>query len=158
MTDNSSSILDRAHRRASDASLPYAGALTPAEAWALLGVDQHAVIVDVRTVAERAWVGRVRLEGPRHLAVEWNTWPSGLPNPEFLSQLRALAPAPEAGPLLLFLCRSGVRSRSAAKAATDAGYGRCYDILEGFEGDKDHEGHRKTVGGWCKAGLPWLGA
>ena len=60
--------------------------------------------------------------------------------------------------VLLFLCRSGVRSRHAATLATQHGYANSYDILEGFEGDKDAEGHRKTVGGWCKAGLPWVGA
>ena len=60
--------------------------------------------------------------------------------------------------VLLFLCRSGVRSRHAAKLATENGYTNCFDILEGFEGDKDAHGHRKTVGGWCRAGLPWAGA
>ncbi|MBS0308622.1 MAG: rhodanese-like domain-containing protein, partial [Proteobacteria bacterium] len=53
---------------------------------------------------------------------------------------------------------SGVRSRHAAKLATENGYTHCFDVLEGFEGDKDAEGHRKTVNGWCKAGLPWVGA
>jgi rhodanese-related sulfurtransferase len=60
--------------------------------------------------------------------------------------------------VLLFLCRSGVRSRSAAAAATQAGYAQCYDILDGFEGNKDEQGHRKTLAGWCKEGLPWTGA
>ena len=60
--------------------------------------------------------------------------------------------------VVLFLCRSGVRSRHAARVATELGYTNAFDILEGFEGDRDGEGHRKTVGGWCKAGLPWVGA
>jgi len=51
-----------------------------------------------------------------------------------------------------------VRSRHAARVATELGYPNAFDILEGFEGDRDAEGHRKTVGGWCKAGLPWSGA
>ncbi len=55
----------------------------------------------------------------------------------------------------MFLCRSGVRSHAAADAATRAGWKEAYNILEGFEGDKDGEQHRGVVGGWRKAGLPW---
>ena len=82
-------------------------------------------------------------------------YPGGIPNPDFLPQLAQVATKDS---VLLFLCRSGVRSRHAAKLATEHGYTECFDILEGFEGDKDAQGHRKTVGGWCKAGLPWNGA
>ena len=74
---------------------------------------------------------------------------------DFLSQLTACAARDE---ILLFLCRSGVRSRHAALAATENGYTQCFDILEGFEGDRDTAGHRKSIGGWCHAGLPWIGA
>ncbi|HEX7812520.1 MAG TPA: rhodanese-like domain-containing protein, partial [Burkholderiales bacterium] len=56
---------------------------------------------------------------------------------------------------VMFLCRSGARSSSAAKRATEAGYSKCYNVLQGFEGDKDSEGHRNSVGGWRFAGLPW---
>ncbi|MGI4847951.1 MAG: rhodanese-like domain-containing protein [Janthinobacterium lividum] len=146
-----------ARQRVAQGKLPYAGAVLPAEAWALLS-NPEVVLVDVRTSAERAWVGKVMLEGARHVAVEWNTWPAGTPNPRFVEQLRELVPAAQTEPVLLFLCRSGVRSRSAAMAATQAGFTHSYDILEGFEGDKDGNGHRKTVAGWCKAGLPWVGA
>ena len=78
-----------------------------------------------------------------------------MPNPDFVLQLEAQAAKDD---VLLFLCRSGVRSRHAATLATQHGFANCYDILEGFEGDKDGAGHRKTVGGWCHAGLPWVGA
>jgi rhodanese-related sulfurtransferase len=54
------------------------------------------------------------------------------------------------------LCRSGHRSDSAARAATAAGYTRAFNVLEGFEGNKDAEGHRGSLGGWRKAGLPWV--
>jgi len=56
----------------------------------------------------------------------------------------------------MFLCRSGARSHQAAQAAMQAGYANAYNILEGFEGDKDANGHRNTVGGWRFAGLPWI--
>jgi rhodanese-related sulfurtransferase len=148
-------ILSTARQRGQDKQLPYAGAVTPQEAYALLCNDPRARLVDVRTNAERDWVGRVAIAGDRHAAIEWNVYPGGTPNPQFLDQLTQMADKDD---VLLFLCRSGVRSRHAAKLATEHGYRHCFDILEGFEGDKDAEGHRKTVGGWCKHGLPWLGA
>ncbi|XLZ72827.1 rhodanese-like domain-containing protein [Massilia sp. SR12] len=151
---SSSEILDHARKR--DTSLPYAGAVTPNEAFELLQCDPQVRLVDVRTNAERDWVGRVALPAEQHFGVQWNVYPGGTPNPDFLGQLAAAVPGKET--VIVFLCRSGVRSRHAAKAATEAGYSQCYDILEGFEGDKDANGHRKTVGGWCKAGLPWAGA
>ena len=55
----------------------------------------------------------------------------------------------------MFICRSGARSHEAALAAQSAGYGSVFNVLEGFEGDRDASGHRNTVGGWRAAGLPW---
>ena len=139
---------------------PYAGAVTPQEAYALLqqGAQGDAKIrlIDVRTNAERDWVGRVALPEQQHGAVQWSTYPGGAVNPDFVEQLAATGAGKD--DVLLFLCRSGVRSRHAAKLASEHGFAQSYDILEGFEGDKDGEGHRKTVGGWCQAGLPWVGA
>ncbi|KFI07261.1 rhodanese-like domain-containing protein [Massilia sp. BSC265] len=146
-------ILAQARQRA--AGQPYAGAVTPAEAFALLQSDPRVKLVDVRTSAERDWVGRVAIPETQHLALQWATYPGGAPNPAFGAQLEQLARKDE---VLLFLCRSGVRSRHSARVATEHGFAESYDILEGFEGDRDAEGHRKTIGGWCKAGLPWIGA
>jgi rhodanese-related sulfurtransferase len=148
-------ILTTARQRGNENQLPYAGAVTPTEAYTLLQQNPNAKIVDVRTNAERDWVGRVAVPEAQHIAVQWNTYPGSTPNPEFLSQLSQTA---DKDNVLLFLCRSGVRSRHAAKFATENGFANCFDILEGFEGDKDAQGHRKTVSGWCKAELPWLGA
>jgi rhodanese-related sulfurtransferase len=147
-------ILDVARERG--AGLPYAGAVTPQEAFELLQADPNVKLVDVRTNAERDWVGRVALPERQHVAVEWATYPGGQPNPGFGAQLEGQI-ADKNQPLL-FLCRSGVRSRHSARVATELGYKNAFDILEGFEGDRDGEGHRKTIGGWCKAGLPWVGA
>ena len=133
----------------------YAGAVTPREAFELMQLDPRIKLIDVRTNAERDWVGKVLLPPEQHGAVQWSTWPGGVPNPDFVPQLEAFAAKDE---VLLFLCRSGVRSRHAATLATQHGFVNCYDILEGFEGDKDGQGHRKTVSGWCHAGLPWMGA
>ena len=146
-------ILDAARERAQ--GQPYAGAVTPDEAYMLLQAAPNVKLVDVRTNAERDWVGRVVVPEGQQLAVEWARYPGGQPNPQFGAQLEGAAGKDE---ILLFLCRSGVRSRHSARVATELGYTNAYDILEGFEGDKDREGHRKTLGGWCKAGLPWVGA
>lgn len=149
-------ILAIARQRGTDHELAYAGAVTPAEAYQLLQANPAIKLVDVRTNAERDWIGRVAISEGQHLAIEWNMYPGARPNPDFLSQLENAAADKQS--VLLFLCRSGVRSRHAAKLATENGYQNCFDILEGFEGDKDEHGHRKTVSGWCKAGLPWIGA
>lgn len=146
-------ILAEARKRAP--GQPYAGAVTPTEAFQLLQSDPRVKLVDVRTNAERDWVGRVAVPEAQHAAVQWSLYPGGTPNPDFASQLARVAGQDE---VLLFLCRSGVRSRNAARVATENGYPNAFDILEGFEGDRDAEGHRKTVAGWCKAGLPWVGA
>ena len=146
-------ILDVARQRAP--GQPYAGAVTPSEAFTLLQAAPNVKLVDVRTNAERDWVGRVVAPEGQQLAVEWASYPGGQPNPQFGAQLQQAAGKDD---ILLFLCRSGVRSRHSARVATELGYANAFDILEGFEGDKDGEGHRKSIGGWCKAGLPWIGA
>lgn len=152
---NPSDILAIAKQRAQENQLPYAGAMTPQEAYALLQADAKVKLIDVRTNAERDWIGRPAIAPEQQSAVQWNLYPGGTPNPEFLPQLGQAAGKEDT---VLFLCRSGVRSRHAAKLATKNGYANCFDILEGFEGEKDGEGHRKNVNGWCKAGLPWNGA
>lgn len=148
--------LQTARQRGQEQALPYAGAVTPQEAHALLQNDSKILLVDVRTNAERDWVGRVNISEAQHLAVQWSLYPGGTPNPDFLAQLQASVP--DKTNVILFLCRSGVRSRHGAKLATENGYANCFDILQGFEGDKDEQGHRKTTGGWCHQGQPWLGA
>jgi rhodanese-related sulfurtransferase len=86
--------------------------------------------------------------------VEWNTYPEGTRNPAFLEQLRSAAANADAP--VLFLCRSGQRSDQAARAAQAAGYTRAFNVLEGFEGDKDAAGQRGHLNGWRKARLPWI--
>ena len=140
-------IKKAAAERARQSGLPYAGALTPAEAQMLL--EAGAQLVDVRTKPELVYVGYV----PGSVLVEWQTYPGNAPNPDFLVQLSEVAKRDDT---LMFLCRSGVRSHFAAAAATQAGWGDCYNVLEGFEGNKDAAQHRNTVGGWRKAGLPWV--
>jgi rhodanese-related sulfurtransferase len=140
-------IKKRAAERAKQMGLPYAGALLPTEAheWMQAG----AKLVDVRTKPEVLYVGRV----PGAATVEWQTYPGNRPNPEFIGELAAAARKDEP---VMFLCRSGARSHAAAESAMRAGWKETYNVLEGFEGDKDAQDHRGAVGGWRKAGLPWV--
>jgi len=148
--DSADEILARAKRRGQAMHLPYAGALLPAEAHALMQQVSSSKLVDVRTQAEWDYVGHV----PESVLIEWNTYPTGQRNPAFLAQLQTQVARSDAP--VMFMCRSGARSHHAAQAATQAGYSNSYNVLEGFEGDKDANGHRNTVGGWRVAGLPWV--
>ena len=139
-------IKKAARERGAKKGLSYAGELLPAEAHKLM--QAGAKLVDVRTKPETIYVGKV----PGSLAVEWQTYPGNRENPEFLAELAAVVPKDTP---VMFLCRSGARSHAAADAATRAGWKEAYNILEGFEGDKDADQHRGNVGGWRKAGLPW---
>jgi rhodanese-related sulfurtransferase len=145
---SSQDILQRSRQRAIQSNLPYAGALLPAEAQALRDSD-GAIIVDVRSRAELDFVGRI----PGSVEIELKTYPGMQPNPNFLPQLKQAVPT---AAKVMFICRSGARSHDAALAATSAGYGSVFNVLEGFEGDRNPDGHRNTVGGWRAAGLPWI--
>jgi rhodanese-related sulfurtransferase len=128
----------------------YAGDLSPQDAWAKL--EQGAVLVDVRTEGEWAHIGIPDTKATDNdpLFIQW-TFPGGIPNPDFVDQLKQQAPE-DTGVELVFLCRSGVRSVAAAIAATQAGF-TAYNVLEGFEGEPDRYGER-TVNGWKNRGLP----
>ena len=141
-------ILESAQQRAKELNLPYEGALYPAEAYEILHSAPGAKLVDVRSRAELDWVGRV----PDAVEIEWASYPGMKTNPHFIAQLEQQV---EKESMVLFICRSGVRSHYAAAAATQAGYSNCYNVLEGFEGDLDGDEHRNTIGGWRAAGLPW---
>jgi rhodanese-related sulfurtransferase len=133
--------------------MTYAGDVTPQQAFDLVRDEPHAVLVDVRTTMEWDRIGIPDLSGIGKdvVLVEWEQYPDGSINPEFADQVRAAAP--DGGPVLM-ICRSGVRSVAAAHAATAAGIGPTYNVLEGFEGVADGFG-RRGVNGWRVAGLPW---
>ena len=140
-------IKKAARERGKKLGLTYAGALLPSEAHKLM--QAGAKLVDVRTKPELLYVGKV----PGSVTVEWQTYPGNRENPEFVAELAASVSKDQP---VMFMCRSGARSHAAAEAATRAGWKEAYNVLEGFEGDKDADGHRSTVGGWRKAGLPWV--
>ena len=124
----------------------YAGDVSPELAcqWWQAG---EAILVDIRTDAERDWVGFI----PDAVPLAWKQWPGMVMNPQFDAAIQAAVPA---GKKAVLLCRSGVRSIAAAKRATELGL-EAYNILEGFEGDPDALAHRGQAGGWRFHGLPW---
>jgi len=139
-------IFDAAATRARDKGAAMAGLLTPAEAWTLL--EAGAIdLVDTRTLAERDLIGYV----PGSIAIEWYDYPAKVRNAHFLDELRSKVPSDRP---VAFLCRSGVRSNAAAALATANGFKAAFNVVEGFEGDKNAQGQRR-VNGWQMAGLPW---
>ncbi len=144
-----SEILALAQKRARDRELPYEGALTPSEAHDVWQLAPGAKLVDVRTHAELNWVGRI----PGAVEIEWQSYPGGQANSHFLAELKHQV---DHESLVMFICRSGQRSHSAAALATQNGFPDCYNVLEGFEGDKDAASQRNKIGGWRYAALPWL--
>jgi rhodanese-related sulfurtransferase len=141
-------LLQLARKRAQELGLPYAGALTPQEAYDVWQLAPGAKLIDVRTHAEWDWVGRI----PDAIEIEWLSYPENRRNPHFLAQLKQQV---DREALLMFICRSGARSHNAAVLASEGTQRECYNVLEGFEGDKDANGQRGKVGGWRHAGLPW---
>ena len=143
---NIAAIRVRAEARAAEEGVPFRGFLAPTEAWALFSRGE-LVLVDTRTRAERDLIGYV----PGSLHIEWYDYPDKKMNAQFLDQLRAQV---EPDRTVAFLCRSGVRSKLAATLAAQNGYAFAFDVLKGFEGDKNAQGQR-VVNGWRVDGLPW---
>ena len=128
--------------------LPYAGGVSPQLAYALFSAGE-ALLVDVRTLEERKYVGHV--PGSQHVA--WASGTNLTRNPRFARELEAKV-GKEA--TVLLLCRSGKRSALAAEVAAKAGYTRIFNVLEGFEGEIDAQQHRGSSDGWRQHGLPWI--
>lgn len=134
----------------------YAGDISPQRAWEVLRDDPRAVLVDVRTPAEWSYVGVPDLGtlGKPVVFVPWLVYPGQHLNARFVEEVAGSGVARDAP--VIFLCRSGVRSRSAAIAMTAAGFERCFNVDSGFEGHHDAARHRGTIDGWKVAGLPWI--
>ena len=141
-------LLEQARRAARDTGLPYAGGLSPKDAWALFNAGA-AVLVDVRTLEERKFVGHV----PGSVHVAWATGTGMTRNPRFVKELEAKVGKDA---VVLLLCRSGKRSAAAAEAAARAGFSAIFNVLEGFEGELDADTHRGGLDGWRFHGLPWV--
>ena len=143
-----SQILAAATARGRQKQLPYAGELTPRETYQLCSAP-GANIIDVRSHFEHKYIGHI----PASTLIPWKHWPGGEFNEEFLVRLQNQCALND---IVLFLCRSGVRSHAAAALAAKAGFTKAFNIIEGFEGDLDSQQQRGRLGGWRYAGLPWI--
>ncbi len=141
-------ILQLAQKRGAENGFPYAGAVTPKEADELLQKNPEFLLIDVRTQAELALVGRV----PSALNIEWAFYPGMVQNQDFAKQLSEKA---DKSKTLIFMCRTGGRSHNAAAVAASLGYTQAYNMLEGFEGEANGLNQRTMLNGWKHAGLPW---
>lgn len=140
-------VIHRAENRAREQGIAYRGLLTPEEAWRVVQEAPGATLVDIRTEEELTLVGSV----PGAVNIQWRLYDGWSLNPRFLRDVRKRFVASD---LILLLCRSGVRSREAGELLADEGFRNCFNVLEGFEGDKNAEG-RRVVAGWKVRGLPW---
>jgi rhodanese-related sulfurtransferase len=142
------------------ASEVHIDSLSVEETWASLQRDRDSVLIDVRTSAEWTYVGLPDLSsvGKRPVLVEWQTFPGNRRDPAFVDRLSTALAAIGASKdsELLFICRSGGRSLEAARAMAAAGYSRCRNVADGFEGPLDPNRHRGSLGGWRAKGLPWV--
>ena len=135
--------------------LDYAGDLTPNEVWQMLKDDENCQLIDCRSSAEWSLVGVPELESINKdvLFIEWQTFPMMEKNQRFFQDVSEKVSGKDTK--IIFLCRSGARSRSAAEFMTSQGFNNCYNCLEGFEGSHNELGHRSSVNGWKFLGLPW---
>ena len=141
-------LLEVAKQRAATKNLPYAGELSPQEAFAILQQDSNAVLIDVRSQAELDLVGRV----PNTAHIEWAFYPGMIANADFATQLQSQI---NQNQTIIFMCRTGGRSHNAALVAQQLGYSQAYNMLEGFEGEANTAKQRTLINGWKHANLPW---
>ena len=132
--------------------------VNPDAAWAMLQADPGAILLDVRSRMEHEYVGRP----PMAIHVAWQEPPEWKLDADFvqkvrarLRELRGTDAGMESIPVLA-ICRSGARSMAAGRALEAAGFVKVFNIAEGFEGQRDQDGHRSTVNGWRFRGLPWV--
>lgn len=141
-------IIAKARSAGKELGLPYAGRVSPTDAWKLFKAGA-AQIIDVRTNEERKFVGHV----PGTLHVAWQTGTSLNRNPRFVREVEGKV---RKDSLVLLLCRSGKRSDAAAIALAASGFEDVYNIDEGFEGELNESTQRGSLGGWRSWNLPWI--
>lgn len=140
-------IIYRAENRAREQGISYRGLLKPDEAWRVVQEYPGAKLVDIRTTEEHTLIGRV----PGAIEIQWRLFHDWGLNPRFLRDFKNRFLPTDT---ILLLCRSGVRSREAGELLASEGFRNCFNILEGFEGDKNEAGQR-VIAGWKVRGLPW---
>jgi rhodanese-related sulfurtransferase len=129
--------------------------IKPEQAWQLLQDDSRAVLIDVRSSMEFLFVGHPK----GAINIPWIDEPDWDINPNFVNQIQATLKKTDESNIssrpVLLICRSGIRSLEAGETLFQAGFTLVYNIIGGFEGPRDAENHRSTLGGWRYQDLPW---
>ena len=120
------------------------------DAFAALTQDSNAVLLDVRTPPEQAFVGTPSLENCQRIS--FTLFPPSQPDPNFVANVEAAIGKDQP---VYCLCKLGGRSMAAGQALVAAGYNQVFNIVHGFDGDQNAAGQRRTINGWAADGLPW---
>lgn len=135
--------------------MSYRGDVPASEAGPAIEANADAVLIDVRTDAEWRFVGvPVMTSAPGNLhLISWQVFPDMSRNEGFLAAVNAIGLSKDQP--IYMLCRSGARSAAAGTLLAENGYNAVFNISDGFEGDKDADGHRGRVNGWKVSGCAW---
>jgi len=140
--------------------MSYAGDISCEDTFLRLKENSKAQLIDVRTLPEWTFVGVPDLSNLSKQAhtIDWQQFPTMQVNQEFISAVESALAGAGGGKddEVYCLCRSGVRSIAAAEALTAAGFTKAFNVLAGFEGDRNEEGKRGMIAGWKHDGLPWM--
>jgi len=128
--------------------------ISPQNAFELLKNQKNSFLIDVRTNEELNFVGVVDASSfnNRMIFLAWQTLPNMQQNQNFMSDLVSKVNKDSE---VLFLCRTGGRSNQSAQFASSIGFKKCYNIINGFEGDLNSKNHRGLINGWKASNLPW---
>ena len=126
---------------------------TPTACFEILKTQQQALLIDCRSAIEWELLGTADLSslGKKTLLVEWTTQ-SNQRNPDFLDQISQFAT--KQTPIII-MCRIGGRSASAGHYLLQHGFTNVTNMLGGYEGKVDQNGHRNSIEGWRADQLPW---
>lgn len=137
VTDNDGVILD---------------AVMPEDAYGEVSTSEDAFILDVRTDAEFIWVGHPGVENIANVSIKIEKKGKMILNPSFISDMDEIFGDAKDSRIII-ICRSGDRSRGAAKKLISNGYTNISYVYDGFEGSKDYVGTAyRTTYGWKNTG------
>ncbi len=144
-------------------STPLGLYLSPKAAYKALTDNPKIIFIDVRDPVEVSFVGHaVGTDKNIPLAIASHEFAPELgrykmkENPNLLAEVENLIDregVTKKDPIFV-ACRSGGRSGKVARKLIKEGYTNVWNLVEGFEGDKNEKGAR-TLNGWRNAGLPW---
>lgn len=132
------------------------GEVSSLDCFQILKTVQSAQLIDVRTASEWYFIGVPDLASinKKIIFISWELFPEMKRNNNFKNEI--IKSNFKKDDPLYFLCRSGNRSLRAAKYLASLDYKKCFNIYDGFEGDKDSKKHRSKLNGWKFNELPWI--